>query len=256
MPEMRVALNSAFLRSIAALFFVAFSLHAAAAPAPASTSADLVVYGGTASGIMTAYAASRQGLRVILLEPSAHLGGMVTGGLSATDIGNSGVIGGYVRDFYLRAAAHYGLDNLDKPANWRSEPHVDAAIFHDMLAQAHVHVHLHARLRQHNGVDRQGTRILSITTEDGKSWRAKVFADCTYEGDLMAQAGVRYTVGREPSSQYGESLAGVRAHTPGHQFHWPISAYDSQHHLLPEISPGPLAAPAPATPTSRPTTSA
>jgi hypothetical protein len=70
-----------------------------------------------------------------------------------------------------------------------------------------------------------------------------VFADCSYEGDLMAQDGVSYTVGREPASEYGEDLAGVRAHTPGHQFHWAVSAYDNRHHLLPEISPGPLAAP-------------
>jgi FAD dependent oxidoreductase len=257
MPETQVVLRSAFLRPIAALFFIAFSLHAAAAPAlaapvapiggptggPAPTSADLIVYGGTASGIMTAFTAAHQGLRVILLEPGAHLGGMVTGGLSATDIGNSGVIGGYVRDFYMRAASYYGLDNLNHSANWRSEPHVDLEIFQGMLAQAHVRVRLHERLRERNGVQRQGTHILSITTADGRRWRAAVFADCTYEGDLMAQAGVHYTVGREPSSQYGESLAGVRAHTPKHQFRWYVSAYDEHHRLLPEISPGPLAEP-------------
>lgn len=244
MPQMKfTALRSISPRTfaiLAALTLVSFSPNLAAAPA---ASANLIVYGGTASGIMTAYAASRQGLHVILLEPGAHLGGMVTGGLSATDIGNSGVIGGFARDFYLRAAAHYGLDNLDHPANWRSEPHVDVAIFRDMLASAHVQIHLHARLREHNGVQRQGARILSITTQDGRRWRAAVFADCTYEGDLMAQAHVSYTVGREPASRYSENLAGVRDHTPGHQFHWPVSAYDSHHHLLPEISPGPLAAP-------------
>jgi hypothetical protein len=206
-------------------------------------SADLVVYGGTAAGIMTAYSASREGLRVVLLEPGAHLGGMVTGGLSATDLGEFRIIGGYAREFYMRAAAHYGVHDLDSGANWISEPHVDAEIFSDLLAEAHVKVYLHERLREKRGVERDGTRIVSIVTEDGKRWTAKVFADCTYEGDLMAQAKVSYTVGREPSSQYGEDLAGVRAQTPGHQFHWAVSAYDGQHHLLPEISPGPMASP-------------
>lgn len=244
MPRLKfLALRSTILCALAAALTLAgLSPNLAAAPAPA-TSADLIVYGGTASGIMTAFTAAHQGLRVILLEPGTHLGGMVTGGLSATDLGNFHVIGGYARDFYMRAAAHYGLDNLDQAANWRSEPHVDLEIFTGMLAQAHVQVHLHARLRQHHGVELAGKRIVSVTTEDGKRWRAAVFADCTYEGDLMAQAGVHYTVGREPSSQYGESLAGVRDHTPGHQFRWFVSAYDNHHHLLPEISPGPLAAP-------------
>jgi hypothetical protein len=236
-----VRLKAAWVSAAAAgaLFFCCVQLNAA----PVAASADLVVYGGTASGIMTAYAASRQGLRVVLLEPGAHLGGMVTGGLSATDLGNFHIIGGYARDFYMRAAAHYGVDALDRGANWLSEPHVDAEIFRAMLAEAHVRVYLHERLREHKGVERKGTQIVSITTEDGRRWTAKVFADCSYEGDLMAQAGVSYTVGREPASQYGEDLAGVRAKTPGHQFRWAVSAYDDQHHLLPEISPGPLAAP-------------
>jgi hypothetical protein len=251
MPHLKFfALRSTcFCAFAAALLLAGLSPSLAAAPAPpAATSADLIVYGGTASGIMTAFAAAHQGLRVILLEPGTHLGGMVTGGLSATDLGNFHVIGGYARDFYMRAASHYGADNngfvnLDQPANWRSEPHVDIEIFNGMLAQAHVQVHLHERLREHHGVQLAGTRVVSITTEDGRRWRAAIFADCTYEGDLMAQSGVRYTVGREPSSQYDESLAGVRDHTPGHQFRWFVSAYDDHHHLLPEISPGSMAAP-------------
>jgi hypothetical protein len=214
------------------------------APAKASAPApDLVVYGATASGVFTAYSAAREGLRVVLLEPGAHIGGMVTGGLSATDIGNPSVIGGYPRDFFLRAAAHYGLHNLRKAENWRSEPHVAEAVMRAMLKEAGVAVHLHERLRQNNGVALRGTRILSLTTQNGKIWPAKIFADCSYEGDLMAQAHIRYTWGRESSAQYGESLAGVVAHTTHHQFTWPVSAYDAHHHLLPEIDPGPLAPP-------------
>jgi FAD dependent oxidoreductase len=204
---------------------------------------DLIVYGGTASGVMTAYSAAREGLKVILLEPGAHLGGMVSGGLSATDLGHFTIIGGYARDFYMQAAAHYGLQNLDEAANWRSEPHVDADIFRAMLADAGVTVYFHERLREHGGVRRSGKTIRALTTEDGKQWTARIFADCSYEGDVMARAKINYTWGREPTTQYGEDLAGVRAQTPAHQFKWPVSAFGEQHRLLPEISPGSLAAP-------------
>ena len=219
--------------------FLAVALPANAVEPPI----DLVVYGGTASGVMTAYSAAEDGLRVVLLEPESHLGGMVTGGLSATDLGHFTIIGGYARAFYMKAAAHYGVMNLDLPENWLSEPHVDEAIFREMLKEAGVKVYFHKRLKEKGGVSLSGKRIASITTEDGKRWSAAVFADCSYEGDLMAQAHVSYTWGRESSAQYDESLAGVRDHTPQHQFLWPLSAYDDQHHLLPEIDPGPLAAP-------------
>ena len=206
-------------------------------------SADLLVYGGTASGVMTAYSAAREGLRVVLLEPGAHLGGMVTGGLSCTDLGYYSIIGGYVRDFYLKAASHYGVRDLDRMENWYSEPHVPEEIFRGMMKDAGVTVLFHQRLRELNGVKLEGRRIVSITTEDGKRRTAKIFADCTYEGDLMAKARVSYTWGREAASEYGEDLAGVRANTPKNQFRWPVSAYDKHHRLLPEIDPGPLAAP-------------
>jgi FAD dependent oxidoreductase len=211
--------------------------------AAAETPIDLVVYGATASGVMTAYSAAREGLRVVLLEPKAHLGGMVTGGLSATDLGHYPIIGGYARDFYLKAAAHYRLHDLDKPANWLSEPHVDEEILGSLLRDAGVTVHFHEKLAEQSGVELQSKRIVSITTLGGKQWPAKIFADCSYNGDLMAQAKISYTWGREAASEYGESLAGVRGDTPKHQFLWPVSAYDDAHHLLPEIDAGPLAAP-------------
>jgi hypothetical protein len=204
---------------------------------------DLIVYGGTASGIMAAYSAAREGLHVVLLEPGAHLGGMVTGGLSATDLGQLDVVGGYVRRFYTLAAAHYGVHDLNRRENWYSEPHVDEEIFRKMLADAGVEVHLHERLKEHEGVQVHAQRIESIATMDGKQWKAKMFADCSYEGDLMAEAGVTYVYGRESVAKYGESLAGVRPYSPAHQFTWPLSAYGEHHKLLPEIGPGPLAAP-------------
>ena len=229
------------LALIATLLFIAPRLHSASTRG--SQSADFIVYGATASGVMTAYSAAREGLHVILLEPGSHVGGMVTGGLSATDFGHFNVIGGYVREFYMQAASHYGFANLDKGADWYSEPHVGEEIFRKMLADAGVKVYFHERLREHEGVRAAGTTIHSITTEDGKQWSAKVFADCSYEGDLMAQAKITYTWGRESTAEYGEDLAGVRANTPKHQFLWPVSAFDAEHHLLPEIMPGPLAEP-------------
>jgi len=208
--------------------------------AAVQASIDLVVYGATASGVMTAYSAAREGLQVVLLEPATHVGGMVTGGLSATDLGHYPIIGGYARDFYMKAAAHYGVHDLDQPAHWLSEPHIDEEIFRSWLQDAGVKVYFNERLAEAGGVALQGRRITSITTSSGKQWQAKIFADCSYEGDLMAQAKISYTWGRESSSEYGESLAGVRGDTPKHQFLWPVSAYDDAHHLLPEIDPGPL----------------
>lgn len=221
-----------------ALLIAAGSLSAYAAPKPEQ--ADLIVYGGTASGVMTAYSAAREGLRVVLLEPGSHLGGMVTGGLSATDLGHFQIIGGYARDFYLEAAAHYGVHDLTRRQNWLSEPHVDEAIFAKWLKQAGVEVQFYERLRETGGVAKKGTHITSVATEDGKIWQAKVFADCSYEGDLMAQAKVTFSVGRESTKVYGEDLAGVRVDTPKHQFLWAISAYDDHHQLLPYIDPGPM----------------
>ncbi len=202
---------------------------------------DLVVYGGTASGVMTAYSAAREGLHVVLLEPGSHLGGMVTGGLSATDLGHFRIIGGYAREFYMKAAAHYGLTNLDRRENWLSEPHVDEEIFRAMVKDSGVVVHFHERLREKLGVVVRNKKVVSLRTEDGRKWSARIFADCSYEGDLMAQAGVSYTWGREGREQYGEYLAGVRGVTTGHQFGWPMSAYDADHHLYREVMPGPLA---------------
>jgi hypothetical protein len=191
---------------------------------------------------MTAYSAAHEGLHVILLEPGTHLGGMVTGGLSATDTANFHVIGGYARDFYRAAAAHYDVHTLDKRFDWLSEPRVGEEIFADWLKKSGVDVRFHERLKEKTGVAKSGTHVTGITTDDGKKWQAKVFADCSYEGDLMAQAKVTYTVGRESIDIYKESLAGVRTDTPKHQFLWKVSPYDDNHKLMPEVDPGPMGA--------------
>jgi hypothetical protein len=224
-------------------FVVSLTFSSVSAATSKTPAADLLVYGGTASGVITAYSASKEGLHVVLLEPRAHLGGMVTGGLSATDLGQFQIIGGYARDFYTRAAEHYGTHTLEKHEDWLSEPHVGEEIFRAMLNEAGVEVHFHEKLMEHRGVVMASRHVTSIKTMDGKVWQARVFADCSYEGDVMAQSGVTYTIGREPIAKYGEDLAGVRDNTPAHQFTWPLSAYDDQHRLLPEINSGPLAPP-------------
>jgi hypothetical protein len=192
---------------------------------------DLVIYGGTAGAVMTAVTAAREGLRVALLESGNHLGGMVTGGLSATDHGEKGVVGGYSLEFYQRLGRHYG-----RPIEWYPEPHAAERVLQEMLqeAQAVTVFHQH-RLREKGGVEKEDGRITEITMENDSAFQAPIFVDASYEGDLMAQAGVSYTWGREGMSQYGESLAGVRPKDPNHQFDFPVSAYDEKGRLLPEI---------------------
>ncbi len=190
---------------------------------------------------MTALAAAREGLHVVLLEPGNHIGGMLTGGLSATDVGNRNVIGGYPLEFFERVGQYYDVKQFDQTVSWRFEPHVGEEILRSMLKQSGVDIRFHERLREKDGVIKTGKRVVSITTEDGTKWNGKVFADASYEGDLMAAAGVSSTWGRESIAQYGESLAGVRGETPGHQFKFKLSAYDAEGKILPEISAGPLA---------------
>ncbi len=193
---------------------------------------DVVVYGGTAGGVITAVAAAREGLTVALVEPGRHLGGMVSGGLGWTDYGRKEVIGGYSLEFFERVGAKYG-----RPVEWHFEPHVAEAVFGDLIKEAGVRVFLDHRLREKNGVRKSGGRITEFQTENGSIFRARIFADASYEGDLMAQAGVSYTWGREGTSEYGESLAGVRDRTPLHQFRAAVSPSGAAGRLLPEVMP-------------------
>jgi hypothetical protein len=192
--------------------------------------ADIVVYGGTSAGITAALQAARMGKTVVLIEPTNRLGGLTTGGLGQTDIGNKQVIGGISREFYQNIKSHYA-----NPANWtwqqRSEykdggqtktakgedamwtfePSVALKIYHDMLKKTSVRVVYNQRLNRESGVKKSGNAITAITMESGEQYAGKVFIDATYEGDLMAAAGISYAVGREPNAQYDESLNGVQA---------------------------------------------
>jgi FAD dependent oxidoreductase len=199
-------------------------------------STDIVVYGGTAAGVVAGVAAARHGARVTLLEPGIHLGGMVSGGLGQTDHGRIETIGGISLEFFQTVGRHYG-----QPTTWDFEPHVAEDIFKLMTAEAGVNVLYRHRLKEHGGVRKRNSRITEVLTETGQSFPAKVFIDATYEGDLLAQAGVSFTWGRESREQYNESFAGVRkadkyAH---HKFDVPVSAYDANKKLLPEIYAGP-----------------
>lgn len=211
---------------------------------------DVVVYGGTAGGAITAVAAARAGASVALLEPGGHLGGMVSGGLGWTDYGKKEVIGGYSLEFFERVNRHYGKEfvrkfneSIKRPhlgdVGWYFEPHVAEQIFNEMVKEAGIELFYNNRLRESKGVLKKGTTITEIVMENGDTFQAKIFADCTYEGDLMKQAGVSYTYGREGIAQYNESLAGVREHTPKHQFTVRVSPYDAMGKLLPEVSAHP-----------------
>jgi hypothetical protein len=197
---------------------------------------DLVVYGGTAGGVMTAVSGARHGLKTVLLEPGRHVGGMATGGLSRTDTGTREVIGGLALEFYYRVGNEYNIRRFKNPVAWFYEPNVGERVMRGMLSEAGVTVLFNHRLTEKTSVVRQGNRITEIATENGDRFRGKVFADCSYEGDVMAQARVSYTYGRESQSQYGEPLAGVREKTPFHQFLFDVPALDAQGKPLPEIT--------------------
>lgn len=177
-------------------------------PVAAAKDYDLVVYGGTPGGIATAVSAAREGATVLLLETTRHLGGMTTGGLSHTDVGpKPAILGGFALEFYTRADAKYSAGTRNKSEFWYHEPHVAEQVFTEMLREAGVDVVFSPRIKS---VDKSGARLNALTTTDGKFYRARLFADATYEGDLLARAGVSYVVGRESSATYGESLAGFR----------------------------------------------
>lgn len=211
-----------------------------AAPERETVSVDLCVYGATSGGIIAAIEAAERGLSVALLHPGLHIGGLTTGGLGMTDIGNKHAVGGKAREFYERAGRHYGVD-----IEWRFEPHVASAIFAGWLKHAGVSPRLGQYVAR---CERREGRIASLTTLSDLTVNAKVFIDASYEGDLMARAGVRYAVGREGNAAYGETLNGALIMAlegapidEGHQFEHALDPYvvagDPSSGLLPGILP-------------------
>ncbi|HEV2528269.1 MAG TPA: FAD-dependent oxidoreductase [Thermomicrobiales bacterium] len=198
---------------------------------------DVVVYGATAAGVTAAVAAARAGVRVAVVEPGRHVGGMVSGGLGWTDVGDAGVVGGLSGAFYAAVARHYGVDLWDHVG---PEPHVAERIFRDWLAEAGVTVVHGAAI---DAVMRDGQRITGIIADDGMVLHGRVFVDASYEGDLLALAGVSYRVGRESRSLHGESWAGRQPIRPDpHQFAVPVSPHVSGNAgpLLPLVHDRPM----------------
>ncbi|MCD7971332.1 MAG: FAD-dependent oxidoreductase [Candidatus Azobacteroides sp.] len=205
---------------------------------------DICIYGGTSAGVIAAYTAVNEGKSVILIEPGINLGGMSSGGLGYTDIGNKYVVKGLARDFYRKLGTHYG-----KLEQWIFEPSVAESIFNEYIQKANVNVLYHTRLHD---VKKEGTQLKEIIVENSlhpdistnKRIKAKMFIDCSYEGDLLGKSGASYTVGREDNNVYNETYNGVQL-LEGHQFWHDIDPYiipgDSTSGLLWGISNNKLA---------------
>lgn len=191
---------------------------------------DLVIYGDSSAAVTAAVAASRHGRSVVLVNPTHFLGGMSASGLGATDfLGKRATFGGIASEFYDGIATAYGREYV------RSfEPHVGQGVFNKLIADAGVPVVFNERLDRERGVEMDGRRIVSITTISGRIFRGRMFIDATYVGDLMAAAGVTYTVGREAENQYGENLAGVRRGDTKPRAHYTQSDKD---HFIVEVEP-------------------
>jgi hypothetical protein len=230
---------------------------------------DVVVYGGTSAGIIAAVQAKRMGKSVVVVAPEKHLGGLSAAGLGFTDTGDKSVIGGLSREFYQRVWSHYdtagawkwqrrddyGNKGQGTPAMdgehrtmWIFEPHVAEKVFEDFVREYQIPVHRNEWLNRAEGVARQDGRITSLTTLSGRTYTGRMFIDATYEGDLMAAAGVSYHVGREAQATYGEKWNGVQIGVLHHRHHFgvlnaPISPYvipgDPKSGLLPRISAAP-----------------
>lgn len=179
--------------------------------------ADVCVYGATSGGVAAAVQAARMGKSVLVLEPGRHPGGMTSGGLSAVDIGDPRTVGGIAREYFTRLVATYGKRLAwDKPFEGKGgpatggaysiEPHVAEQVFRDMLNESGARTLYSAKLAR---VTKHGARIVELILEDGSICRAKMFIDTTYEGDLMAKAGVAYTLMREGNAKYGEQYNGI-----------------------------------------------
>ncbi|WP_073095328.1 FAD-dependent oxidoreductase [Cyclobacterium lianum] len=202
-----------------------FNLSCSSEKAQGLESYEVVVYGANSAGIIAAYTAKTMGKSVLLIEPSQHLGGLTTGGLGYTDIGNKYAVTGLSRDFYRRLGDHYG-----KFEQWIFEPSVAKRTFQDYLDRAGIDVQYEYRL---TGVEKEDGFIREIELEKandpGREPRrvaGKMFIDATYEGDLMALSGVSYAIGRESNEVYGETYNGVQLMT-GHQFPDGIDPYNT-----------------------------
>jgi hypothetical protein len=218
---------------------------------------DIVVYGATSSGITAAIQSSRLDKKVLLIEPGHRVGGLTTGGLGQTDIGNKQAIGGISREFYQNIKSHYqkqvnwiwqkresyrdgGQTTSDsmEDAMWTFEPSAALRVFKEMIRkEKNITLIYSQRLNRKSGVKKAGGKIVSIQMESGQIYQSKIFIDATYEGDLMAASGVSYIVGRESNSQYGESLNGVQANNVSLALKKTISMNAAHHNFIEGVDP-------------------
>ena len=251
-------MNRKRFRALATLS--AWLLPMAAVPSPAAAQphprADIVIYGCTSGGVVAAIEARRLGRSVLLVCREDYLGGMSTNGLGWSDTGNHRAIGGLSLEFYRKVKRYYDDPSVwahaprparaenfvDGDAMWQFEPKVAERIFEDWAKQAGVTIVRNQPLdRSKRGVEMDGNRITAFRSKSGQRFEGKIFIDATYEGDLMAGAGISFTVGRESNATYGETLNGVQlANTTNHQFTLDIDPYrvpgDPSSGLVPRIS--------------------
>ena len=232
--------------------------------------ADVIIYGGTSAAVTAAVQVKKMGKSVLIVSPDKHLGGLSSGGLGFTDTGNKEVIGGLSREFYQRLYQHYQKENswqwqkreeygnkgqgtpaIDGASRtmWIFEPHAAEQVFEDFVRDYKLTVYRDEWLdRSAKGIQKKAGAIQSFRTLSGQVYEGRMFIDATYEGDLMAAAGVQYHVGREANSVYGETHNGVQAGVfhHGHHFKENISPYnvpgDPKSGLLPEVSGEKIAA--------------
>ena len=219
--------------------------------------ADVVVYGGTSAGVVAAVQAKQMGKSVIIVGPDKHLGGLTSGGLGWTDTGNKAVIGGLARDFYHRIWKQYELESTwrfqkkseyggkgqgtsavdgENRTMWIFEPNVAEKVFEEYTAEFQIPVYRNEWLDRQSGVTKTLGRIQSITTLSGKRFLGSMFIDATYEGDLMAAAGIAYHVGREAKDVYGEEWNGVQTGVLHHRHHF--DAIPNKTRIDPYVVPG------------------
>lgn len=234
---------------------------APAAPRPASEMrGDVVIYGCTPAGIAAAVAVKREGRSVILACRDGWIGGMSANGLGYADAGDHAAIGGLARRFYRDVKHHYAARNItdipppqghpgarndDRDTLWVFEPHVAEAIYHNWLAEQRIVPIYDFRLRlDKRGVVSRDGHVVGMVAEDGRRVAGTIFIDASYEGDLMAMAGVSFAIGREANSKYGETLNGNQPrNSVAHNFTLDVDPYvvpgRPQSGLLPRIEPGP-----------------
>ncbi|WP_405607895.1 FAD-dependent oxidoreductase [Polaribacter sp. Asnod1-A03] len=229
--------------------------------------ADVIIYGGTSAAITTAVQLKRMNKTVLIVCPEKHIGGLSSSGLGFTDLGNKEVIGGISKEFYQSVYQHYqdekswnrqarneygnegqGTTAIDDELKtmWTFEPHVAEEIFENMVKDHDITIIREKWLDREHGVEVKDGKIVSITMLTGEKYKGKVFVDGTYEGDLMAAAGINYHVGREANSVYNEQWNGVQKGVFHHSHNFSdrkISPYiipgDSTSGVLPYISTAP-----------------